>query len=389
MKPFMYYNPTRLLFGQGQIKQLEKQLMMVGDRILIVYGSGSIKKMGLYDQVMDLLIKQNKTVFELKDVEPNPRLTTVEEGIHICKKHEVDFVLAIGGGSVIDCTKAIVVGAKTKYPVWDLVTRRERAKDGLPYGSIVTMAGTGAEMSLTSVITNWETKDKRAFSSSHFRAQFVIVDPTYMTTVPKNQTIYGSIDTMSHLMEHYFHPGDRTVIQDGMLESVMRSLLEETPKLLANLSDVEHRETLAYASTIALSDQLNMGFIGDWGTHHIDHALSAVYDIPHGAGMAILFPHWMRHAVKQGYMNRLKDFAMKICQINPQNQTDEEIALLGIDYISSLWESWGAPTKLRTYHIPFEGLAEIAALTKETVADCGNYMPLEEDDILAILQAAY
>lgn len=389
MKPFMYYNPTKLLFGKGQINLLEKELETKGKRILLVYGSGSIKRIGLYDDLMKVMHKLDKTVFELKNVEGNPRLSTVEKGVQLCKEKEIDFVLAVGGGSVIDCTKAIVVGAKSNASVWDLVTRKERAKEGLPYGTIVTAAGTGAEMSLTAVITNWETNDKRGFSSSHFRAQFVIVDPTYLTSVPKHQTIYGTVDTMSHLMEHYFHNENNTRMQDHMLASILRTLIDETPYLLNDLTNIHYRESNAFASTIALSDQLNMGFIGDWGTHHIDHALSALFDIPHGAGMGILFPHWMRHAVEKGYTKKIKQFALEVCQIDPENKTDEEIALLGADYIQTVWGHWGAPTKLREFEIDLDKLPEVANLTLETVPNCGNYLPLNEEDVLTILENAY
>lgn len=386
MEPFMYYNPTKLLFGKGHLQRLPKEIKTFGQKVLLVYGGGSIKRIGLYDEILKLLNEAKIEVVELPGVEPNPRVSTVRKGAQICKEENVDFILAVGGGSVIDCAKAISVGAKTDVDVWDIICRKVRATDGLPYGSIVTVAGTGAEMSLISVITNWETNDKRAWVSSFARAKFTIVDPTYMKTVPREQTVYGIVDTMSHILEHYFHRAENTQIQDEFLESVLRNIIEVTPKLLDNLTSYEYRETIAFASTIALSDQLNMGFIGDWGTHHIDHALSALYDIPHGGGMAILFPNWMRHVLDEENVARFKRLAINVLRVNPEGKSDLVIAEQGIDKLQSIWQSWGAPSKLSDYEIPEESLPLIAKKTLETEPNCGYYKRLNEEDVFEILK---
>src|SRR5690625_1886625 len=386
MDAFMYYNPTKLLFGKGQIERLPKEIKTYGKKILLVYGGGSIKRNGVYVVVTNLLKAHHIEWIELRGVEPNPRLTTVQKGIDLCKEHHVDFVLAVGGGSVIDCTKAIVVGAKTNEDVWDILCRKVRATDGLPYGSIVTIAGTGAELSLNAVITNWEEQDKRAWVSSFSRAKFAMVDPTYTKSVPKKQTVYGIVDTMSHLLEHYFHQATNTPIQDQFLESVLRTVIDVTPKLLADLENEAYRETIAFASTIALSDQLNMGFIGDWGTHHIDHALSAFYDIPHGGGMAILFPNWMRYVLTEENVPRFKQLAIRVLEIEEEDKTDMEIAEEGIDKLEDIWTSWGAPEKLSEYDIPSDDIAKVAKKTLEIVPNCGNYVALSEADVVHILE---
>lgn len=383
----MYFNPTKLLFGKGQLSQLPKEVLKYGKKVLLVYGGGSIKLNGVYDQVTNLLKEASIEWVELSGVEPNPRVTTVRKGIGICKEEKVDFVLAVGGGSVIDCTKAIVVGAKTEVDVWDIISRKVRATEGLPYGSIVTVAGTGAEMSLSSVISDWETKDKRAWVSSFSRAKFAIVDPAFMTSVPKEQTVNGAVDAMSHVLEHYFHSEGNTPIQDQFCESVLRTLIDVTPKLLNDLENYKFRETVAYASTIALSDQLNMGFIGDWGTHHIDHALSAVHDVPHGGGMAILFPHWMRYVLDETNVKRFKQLAINVLQIDSEGKTDMEIAREGIDLLANTWASWGAPSKLSDYDITIETLPLIAKKTIETQPNCGNFKQLTEQDVLEILKS--
>ncbi len=384
----MYFNPTKLLFGKGQLSQLSKEVTKYGKKVLLVYGGGSIKRNGVYDEVTNILKAADVEWVELNGVEPNPRVTTIRKGIEICKEENVDFVLAVGGGSVIDCTKAIVVGAKTDVDVWDIISRKVRATAGLPYGSIVTIAGTGAEMSLSSVISDWETKDKRAWVSSFSRAKFAIVDPTFMTSVPKEQTVNGAVDAMSHVLEHYFHSEENTPIQDQFCESVLRTLIDVTPKLLNDLENYEYRETVAYASTIALSDQLNMGFIGDWGTHHIDHALSAVHDVPHGGGMAILFPHWMHYVLDETNVRRFKQLATNVLRIDSEGKSDMEIAREGIDLLATTWASWGAPSKLSDYDITEETLPLIAEKTIETQPKCGNFKRLTERDVFEILKSS-
>lgn len=388
MNPFMYYNPTKLLFGKGQLQQMTKEITRYGSRVLLVYGGGSIKQNGIYDQVTNMFKEANIEWFELGGVEPNPRVTSVRKGIDICKREQIDFVLAVGGGSVIDCTKAIVVGAKTDVDVWQIISRKVRATEGLPYGSIVTIAGTGAEMSLSSVISDQDSQDKRAWVSSFSRAKFAIVDPTLMISVPRQQTVYGTVDAMSHVLEHYFNHATNTPIQDEFCETVLRTVIDVTPKLLDNLDNIEYRETIAFASTLALSDQLNMGFIGDWATHHIDHALSAVHDIPHGGGMAILFPQWMKHVLDNENVSRFKQLAINVFQVQAEGKSEIEIAYAGIDALAEIWSSWGAPTKLSDYKITAETLPLIAEKTIQTEPNCGHFKQLTEDDVLTILKSS-
>ena len=382
----MYYNPTKLLFGKGQLARLPKELQRFGKKVLLVYGGGSIKRNGVYDEVIKTFEAVGIEWVELADVEPNPRLTTVQKGIDLCKEHHIEFVLAVGGGSVIDCTKAIVVGAKTEEDVWDIISQKVRAVDGLPYGSIVTIAGTGAELSLNAVVTNWEKKDKRMWASSFSRARFTIVDPSYTKTVPKQQTVYGIVDTMSHLLEHYFHQATNTPIQDQFCESILRTLIDVTPKLLADLENDTYRETIAYASSIALSDQLSMGYLGDWGTHHIDHALSAFYDIPHGGGMGILLPRWMEYVLDEDNVARFKQLSIHVLAVETGGKSDMEIAQAGIDKLSDIWTSWGAPSTLTAYDIPKSGIEKVAKRTLEMAPTCGNFRPLSEEDVIHILQ---
>lgn len=388
MNGFMYYNPTKLLFGQGQLTNLPRELSAFGKRVLLVYGGGSVKRNGVYDAVIEQLSIADAEVFEFSGVESNPRVETVRKAAQICKQKDIDFVLALGGGSVIDCVKAIVVAAKTDVDAWDIITRKVRATDGLPYGSIVTLAGTGAELSLTSVISNPETRDKRAWSSSFSRGQFAIVDPTMTKSVPLEHTVNGTIDAMSHVLEHYFNNAKNTLVQDQYCEAVLKTVLEVAPKLLEDLKNETYRETIAYVSTLALSGQLNMGVNGDWGTHHIDHALSAVHDVPHGGGMAILFPHWMRYVLGETTVNRFKQLAVHVLQIEQTDKTDMEIAREGIEKLAMIWKSWGAPSRLSDYNVEEDSLDLIAEKTLATQPNCGNFTRLSEADVRAILQAA-
>jgi len=316
---FFFHNPTKLYFGQGQLSNLENELDRYGSNILLVYGGGSIKKNGLYDQVKELLKKANKNIFELSGVEPNPRVTTARMGVDICKKENIDFILAVGGGSTIDCTKAIAAGAKTEADVWDIVTKKVDINEALPFGTVLTLAATGSEMNSGSVITNWETKEKHGWGSSYTYPQFSILDPDFTKTVPRDQTIYGIVDIMSHALEHYFHHEDNTLLQDRMVEGILLTVIETAPKLLEDLENTDHRTTILYNGTMALNGMVNMGYHGDWATHNLEHAVSAVHDIPHGGGLAILFLHWMEHVIDENHA-RFKKLGIRVLTLASDGQ---------------------------------------------------------------------
>ena len=214
----MFRNPTKLIFGKGQLEQLKLEIPQYGKKVLLVYGGGSIKQNEIYDNVISMLKEIDAEIFELSGVEPNPRLSTVNKGIQICKENDVEFILAVGGGSVIDCTKAIAAGSKYDGNAWDLVTKKVFAKEALPFGTVLTLAATGSEMNAGSVITNWETNEKYGWGSPVTFPQFSILDPNHTMSVPRNQTIYGIVDIMSHVLEQYFHQGTNTALQDRYCE---------------------------------------------------------------------------------------------------------------------------------------------------------------------------
>ncbi|MFD2444434.1 iron-containing alcohol dehydrogenase [Bacillus sp. CGMCC 1.16607] len=386
MQNFTFWNPTKLIFGKGQIEELKNEIPQYGKKVLLVYGGGSIKRNGLYDQVMAVLKNMNAEVFELAGVEPNPRVSTARKGIQICKEEGIEFILAVGGGSVIDCTKLISAGAKYDGDAWDIVVKKAFAKEALPFGTILTLAATGSEMNSGSVITNWETNEKYGWGSPLTFPKFSILDPTNTFTVPKDQTIYGIVDMMSHVFEQYFHQVENTALQDRLCESTLTTVMEVAPKLVEDLENYDHRETILYSGTIALNGMLQMGYRGDWATHNIEHAVSAVYDIPHGGGLAILFPHWMRHNLKENPA-RFKQLAVRVFGVDPSGKTDEEAGLEGIDKLSKFWSSIGAPSRLADYEID-DAQIELMADKAMVNGEFGNFKKLNREDVVAILRAS-
>ncbi|MCC5804471.1 MULTISPECIES: iron-containing alcohol dehydrogenase [Rossellomorea] len=386
MNDFTFYNPTKLIFGKGQVEQLKELVPQYGKKVLVVYGGGSIKRNGLYDQVMSVLKGIDSEVFELSGVEPNPRLSTVRRGVEIAKEKNIDFILAVGGGSVIDCTKAIAAGAKYDGDAWDLVTKKAFAKEALPFGTVLTLAATGSEMNAGSVITNWETNEKYGWGSPVTFPQFSILDPENTFTVPKDHTIYGMVDMMSHVFEQYFNNATNTPLQDRMCESVLKTVIETAPKLIDDLENYELRETILYSGTIALNGMLQMGYNGDWASHNIEHAVSAVYDIPHAGGLAILFPNWMKHNLKVN-PSRFAQMAERVFNVDPAGKSEEEVALEGIEKLREFWSSLGAPTRLADYDIDDSQL-DLMADKAMVNGEFGNFNKLNKDDVLAILRAS-
>ncbi|MGM7684570.1 iron-containing alcohol dehydrogenase [Cytobacillus sp. Hm23] len=385
MDNFTFYNPTKLIFGDNQLEQLTTEIPY-GQKVLLVYGGGSIIRSGLYDKVISYLHEIEATIFELSGVEPNPRLSTVHKGVEICKSEGIEFLLAVGGGSVIDCTKTIAAGAKYDGDAWDLVTKKATPQHALPLGTVLTLAATGSEMNAGSVITNWETKEKYGWGNPLMFPKFSILEPENTVTVPRNHTIYGIVDMMSHVLEQYFHNSKNTPLQDRLCESVLKTVIEVGPSLIDNLENVTFRETVLYSGTIALNGMLQMGYRPDGATHNIEHAVSAVYDIPHAGGLAILYPNWMKHNIKVNPA-RFSQLAQRVFYVNPEKKTDEEIGLEGIEALSEFWKSLGAPSRLIEYDIDDKQLDVIA--DKAVInGDFGNFNRLNKEDVLAILQAS-
>ena len=386
METFVHMNPTKLIFGKGTLTRLAEELKPFGRKVLVVYGGGSIKRNGVYDGVMEQLRRAGNELFEMGGVEPNPRLTTVHKGVGICKREGIDFLLAVGGGSVIDCAKAIAVGAVYEGDVWDIITKKLYAPGALPYGAVLTLAATGSEMNAASVITNWETREKNGWWAHFNHPKFSILDPSFTCTVPLDQTINGIVDIMTHILEQYFHHTSNVPVQDSFCEALLRTVIKTAPKLVRNLEDYESRETILYAGTMALNGTLAMGAPGDWATHNIEHAVSAMYDIAHGAGLAVLYPCWMEHVLDEGAA-KFKQMAVEVFGVDAAGRSDRETAMAGIRALREFWTSIGAPGRLADFGIgdeSFEAMADKAMAR----GPFGTIKTLRREDVLAIYKLA-
>lgn len=383
MNDFTFWNPVKIHFGKESMQHLVKEVAPY-NTVLVVYGGGSIKANGVYEQVLAAL--EGKKVLELSGVEPNPRVSTARKGAEICKAENVDLVLAVGGGSVIDCSKLIAAAAKSEADAWDIVLKKAIPTETVALGTVLTLAATASEMNSGSVITNWETKEKYGWGSPHVFPKFSILNPEFTYTVPQDQIVNGIVDTMSHILEIYFHNIDNTPLTDEMCEGVLRTIIEVAPKALKDPTNYKHRETLMLAGTLGLNSHLSLGVRGDWATHNIEHAVSAFYDIPHAAGLAILFPNWMRHNIEVN-PDRFARLAEKVFGVENM-PTTEALAEEGINKLSEFWTSLGAPNSLRHFEINethFNDMVDHAM----TYGPFGNFKKLQREDVEAILRASY
>lgn len=386
MQNFTYKNPTNLVFGRDTVNELKNLIPADTKNVLLIYGGGSIKRNGLYDRVIEQMQQRELTYHELSGVEPNPRISTVRKGIDLCRENEIDFLLAIGGGSVIDCTKAIAAGVMYDGDPWDLVIKKAKVEAAMPFGTILTLAATGSEMNSGSVITNWETQEKHGWGSPYTYPQFSILDPVNTFTVPRDQTIYGIVDMMSHVLETYFNHTDNTPLQDRMCESVLKTVKETAPKLLNDLENYQYRETILYCGTVALNGTLSVGIRGDWATHNIEHAVSAVYDIPHAGGLAVIFPNWMKHCMHAD-LDKLVRLGIEVFDVDPAGKSKEEIAKDCIRNIRDFWTGIGAPSRLADYDIDDSQL-ELIADKAMANGEFGHFKKLNKEDVLSILRAS-
>lgn len=384
MDSFTFYNPVKLHFGEDALDKLPKELAQYGQKVLVVYGGGGIKKNGVYNAVIEKLQEANKTIFELSGVEPNPRVETARLGIDICKKEGIDLVLAVGGGSVIDCSKLIAAGAKYDADAWEIVQRKVFVQEALPLGTVLTLVATGSEMNSGSVITNVATEEKLSWGDPAVFPKFSILNPAYTVTVPRNHTVYGIVDMMSHIFEQYFHNTTNTPVTDEMCEGVLRAIIATAPKLLEDLENIQLRETILLAGTIGLNGFLSIGSRGDWASHNIEHAISAIYDIPHAGGLAILQPHWMRLNVPVNPA-RFAGIATRVFGVDATGKTVEEIAYEGIDRLSAFWTSLGAPNRLADYQIDAVKFPQIIEHAMQN-GPFGNFHKLQDEDVRTILQ---
>jgi len=387
LNTFAFWNPTKLYYGKGQIEQrLAAEVSHYGKKVLLVYGGGSIKRFGLYDKVLSTLTGAGVQVVELNGIEPNPRLTTVHRGVEICKEQGIDLILAVGGGSVLDPVKAIAAGALYDGDVWDFYATTKRPAGALPFGTILTLSATGSEMNSGGVITNWDTKEKIGAGSPHTFPKFSFCDPENTFTVSREQTVYGIVDMFSHVLEGYFSHTPRTTLQERLCESVMQTIIENANAVLEHPDDYDAREAIMYCGTMALNGMITMGMRGDWSTHGIEHEVSAYYDIPHGGGLAILFPHWMEHALEAGTA-RFAQLATRVFAITGNGLSERALAEAGIQAVRAFFDQIGAPRDLSYYGINDEHFSKMAEHATRT-GPIGGYIQLSAGDVEAILRAS-
>lgn len=384
---FTYQNPTRIHFGKKAINKLAGELREYGPNILLVYGKASIKKIGLYDQVMNILQAEGKNVVELAGINANPRYTQLLEGARLVREHNIDLILAVGGGSVIDCAKGIACAAYAEGDVWQryYVNQEPVTNRVIPVGSILTMAGTGSEMNSGSVITNEAENLKigRVYPLALVTPRFSILNPEYTYSVPKYQMISGIFDIFSHLMEQYFS-GDDDCTSDYLLEGLMLSLISASRKAIVNQEDYEARSNIMWCATMGLNKILGLSKTQDWEVHMIEHQLGAYTDCAHGIGLAIISPAYYRYIYRDG-LHRFVRYAKVVWGVDDHGQGDEEIALEGINRLEAFIAELGIPATLREVGATEEMLPLIANST----IPGGGYKQLNAEDILAILKACY
>ena len=384
---FTYQNPTRIHFGKKAINKLAGELREYGKNILLVYGKASIKKIGLYDQIMNILQAEGKTVVELAGINANPRYTQLLEGARLVREHNIDLILAVGGGSVIDCAKGIACTAYAEGDVWQryYVNQEPVTNHVIPVGSILTMAGTGSEMNSGSVITNEAENLKigRVYPLALVTPRFSILNPEYTYSVPKYQMISGIFDIFSHLMEQYFS-GDDDCTSDYLIEGLMLSLISASRKAIVNSEDYEARSNIMWCATMGLNKILGLSKTQDWEVHMIEHQLGAYTDCAHGIGLAIISPAYYRYIYRDG-LHRFVRYAKHIWGVEDHGQGDEAIALEGINRLEAFIAELGIPATLREVGATEEMLPLIANST----ALGGGYKQLNAEDILAILKACY
>lgn len=383
MQNFDYMTPTRLIFGRDAIAKLPEVMTQFGKKILLTYGGGSIKKIGLYQKVLEML--KGYDIVELPGIQPNPKYDpSVLDGVRLCKEHNVDVILSVGGGSVLDCSKAIAAGAKYDGDPWDLISYKVKAKAALPIVDILTLAATGSEYDCGGVISRTETNDKIGYIDPLLFPVVSILDPVYTFTVSKKQTAAGIADAMNHTIEQYFVE-DSTLLNDGFCESMLRSLMTNGRKCLENPEDYTARAEMMLACTYGCNGILALGnSYSGWPCHGIEHALSAYYDITHGEGLAIITPRWMRHILSERTMDRFVKYGINVFGIDP-TLPKQEIAGKAIDSTYEFFQSINIPMHLREVGIDDSRIDEMAHHIAVNEGLDKAYVPLTEQDIKEIL----
>jgi len=381
MDNFLFHSPTKFIFGketENQVGELLKSYK--AKKVLIHYGTGSIKRSGLFDRVVEAITLAGIEYVELGGVVPNPRDTLVYEGIELCKKENVDFVLAVGGGSAIDSAKAIAAGALYDGDFWDFWDRITELKVALRVGVILTIPAAGSEGSNSSVITKTDGMLKRGLNSDVYRPTFAIINPELTYTLPAYQTAAGIVDMMSHILERYLTKSKNVILVDRLAEATLVSIIEAARVVMKEPTNYEARATICWASTIAHNGFLGVGRISDWATHRLEHELSALYDVTHGAGLAVMFPAYMRYTVMED-IQRYRRLANRVFDIKDNKHKPIKVAQAGINALEAFFKEMNMPTSFKDIGANEEDIPKLVEKLKVNVGErFGNFKSLTMED---------
>lgn len=387
MDNFTFYAPTYFDFGKGAEAHVGQLIRRFGGtKVLLHYGGGSIKRSGLYDRVTKCLKDEKIDFVELGGVKPNPRSGLVYEGIELCKKEGVDFILAVGGGSTIDSSKAIAAGTCYDGDFWDFYEKKATIEKALPIGTILTIAAAGSEGSMNTVINNEETGFKKGAASEHLRPKFSIMNPELTCTLPPYQSAAGATDIMIHICERYFSNTEEVEITDRLCEAVLKTIIFEAPRIIEDPNNYEARANIMWAGMLAHNNVCGVGRVQDWASHHIEHEFSAMYDVTHGAGLAVITPAWMRYVLKIN-PHKLVQFATRVWDIEPQ-ETEEATALKGIEAFEAFLKKIGMPLTFEEIGAKAEDIDRMTEKLLGKRKTEGNYVKLASDDVKKIYHFA-
>jgi alcohol dehydrogenase YqhD (iron-dependent ADH family) len=388
MLNFVYDNKTEIIFGKDTLEEVGKLTKRFGKKVLLHYGSGSIKKYGVYDKIVSNLKDNGIDYIELGGVVPNPKLGLVKEGIELCRKEKVDFILAVGGGSVIDSAKAIALGFYYDGDVWDFYSKGLVPEKVLPVGVVLTIPAAGSENSTATVITNEDGDFKRGYGDISLRPKFSILNPELTFTLPNYQSACGAVDIIGHVIERYFTNTTNIELTDRLSESVMRTVINNTPKVLKDNNNYAARAEIMWSGSLAHNGLVGTGREEDWASHGLEMEISAIYDLAHGAGLAIIYPAWMKYVYKHD-LNRFALFANKVFDIEINKNNLEETALKGIEALENFYKAINMPVRLSDAEIDDTHFEEMAnKLSSSGTEEIGAFVKLNKEDMLTIYKLA-
>lgn len=387
MNNFIFQNSTKVYFGRGCVKEYLACLTKDAQTVLLGYGGGSIKRNGVYDEITSILKKAGKTIVEFSNIMSNPTYAKVEEGAKLARENHVDMVLAVGGGSTMDCCKAVCLAAQYEGDIWEdfWIHPGVIDFDPLPLGVVVTVAGTGSECNGGAVITNEEKKVKTGRDYPALNPRFALMDPTYTFSVPRKQMVSATFDILSHIMETYFSKPDEDNVSDDIMEGLMKSVVRNLRAAIEDPQDYTARSNLMWDATMAENRMIKMGKRCDFQCHNMEHQLGAFTDCNHGCGLAVLHPVYYRHIYKEG-LSKFVRFAKNVWGIVQENKTEEELALAGIQALADFIREIGLPATLKELDVnqsQFKEIADSCSISQ------GSYKVMTHEEILEIFQECY